>query len=183
VVWELNPRRFLNNLLEIDRAHLELVSEEPTEPSLEGTCGLAEIQLSDSRRFVVCTTDYELVQRVHILNRIVDTYRGCSRLDRTMAREVEPLIPIYPNLCGLVVFPKFNIYDLLRLAGEGYLLPTGITRFTISPRALHVDYPLSELASDRPIEEKNAALERWLQDRLNRKGIRYYAEATFLFDE
>jgi hypothetical protein len=46
-----------------------------------------------------------------------------------------------------------------------------------------VNYPLSELEAEITLEEKNSNLQRWLQDRLANKGVRYYAEATFLFDE
>jgi hypothetical protein len=86
-------------------------------------------------------------------------------------------------LSGLVIFPHFEVEEVLKLASAGYLLPTGITRFTVSPRALHVNYPLEELASDKPIEEKNRELQDWIQKKIARKGVRYYAEATFLFDE
>jgi len=48
---------------------------------------------------------------------------------------------------------------------------------------LHVNYPLAALAADEPLEEKNAALQGWLKERIERKGVRYYSEATFLFDE
>jgi len=82
-----------------------------------------------------------------------------------------------------VIFPRFDIDHVMQLAGAGYLLPTGVTRFTVSPRALHINYPLSELQVDKPLEEKNAALQAWMQERLARKGVRYYAEATYLFDE
>jgi hypothetical protein len=82
-----------------------------------------------------------------------------------------------------VIFPHFEVENVLELAGAGYLLPAGTTRFTVSPRALHLNYPLEELAADKPLEEKNADLQRWIQERIARKGVRYYAEATFLFDE
>jgi hypothetical protein len=131
----------------------------------------------------VCVGDPEIVRRVELLNAIVDSYRERGRLDRTNATELRPLKPIYPTLGGLVIFPNFAIGDVLRLAGQGHLLPTGITRFTISPRALHLNYPLDELESADPIEEKNARLERWIQERLAHKGMRFYAEATVLFDE
>ena len=98
-------------------------------------------------------------------------------------RSIQSLEGIYKDLSGLMIFPQFQIEDVLSLAGEGYLLPTGITRFTVSPRALHVNYPLYELAADRSIEEKNADLEKWIQKRIAKKGVRYYAEATFLYDE
>ena len=52
-----------------------------------------------------------------------------------------------------------------------------------SPRALRVNYPLDELSSNKSLLDKNGALERWVNERVARKGIRYYAEATVLFDE
>jgi hypothetical protein len=96
-----------------------------------------------------------------------------------MVRNIQELKDIYPQLCGLVIFPQFQIQNILELASVGYLLPTGITRFTISPRALHLNYPLYELAADRTLEEKNAVLQEWIKKRLAKKGIRYYEEATF----
>jgi hypothetical protein len=83
----------------------------------------------------------------------------------------------------LVIFPRFRVRDILDLAGAGYLLPTGITRFTVAPRALHLNYPLKELAANKTLEEKNSELRTWIQERIASKGIRYYAEPTFLFDE
>jgi len=69
------------------------------------------------------------------------------------------------------------------VGAQGYVLPTGITRFTVSPRALHLNYPLHELSSAKPIEYKEAYLQRWIQERIKNKNMRYYAEATFIFDE
>jgi hypothetical protein len=71
----------------------------------------------------------------------------------------------------------------MQLCGEGYMLPSGITRFSVAPRALHVNYPLEELKADKPLEEKNEVLRRWLLDRIAHKGVRYYSEPTVLFDE
>jgi hypothetical protein len=89
----------------------------------------------------------------------------------------------YENLCGLVIFPRFEIRQVLFLAGRGCLLPTGITRFTVSPRVLHLNYPLEAMAREEPIDAKNLELQNFLQQRVASKGVRYYAEATYLFDE
>jgi hypothetical protein len=72
---------------------------------------------------------------------------------------------------------------VLKLAGDQCVLPTGITRFTVSPRALHLNYPLHELSSGKPLEYKESYLQQWISERVKHKGVRYYAEATFLFDE
>ena len=96
---------------------------------------------------------------------------------------LNPLLSLYPTLTGLVVFPPFLIDDLREMIEHGDLLPPGVTRTTISPRALHVNFPLEELAKPTSLKEKNAALETFLQQRMAAKKVRHYAEATFFFDE
>lgn len=182
VVWEMNARRFLVGIRNVPGIQLRPV-QDPLQPSLEGECGLALLQSCRGRRYTACTQAQELETRVALLNALVNTYKERARLDRTDIREVAPLNVIYPMLSGLVIFPNFKMQDLFKLAGRGYLLPTGITRFTISPRALHLNYPLAELRSDRSLEEKNTMLQKWVQERLAHKGVRYYAESTCLFDE
>ncbi|MEW5873348.1 MAG: hypothetical protein AB1894_29075 [Chloroflexota bacterium] len=182
VVWEMNARRFLAGIREAPGITLRPL-QSPIQPSLEGDCGLALVHSCRGRQYTACTQAQDLETRVAQLNTIVDTYKDRARLDRTDAISVAPLRGIYPMLSGIVIFPNFKMQDLLRLAGRGYLLPTGITRFTISPRALHLNYPLEELQSDRPLEEKNSTLQKWIQARITYKGVRYYAESTYLFDE
>jgi hypothetical protein len=104
-------------------------------------------------------------------------------MDRTTNYTIEPLQELYPDLSGLVLLPPFRIDDVLRLAGEGILMPAGSTRFTIAGRALHVNFPLGILNSDCPLEHKRKQLKEWLQDSMARKRVRYYAEPTFMFDE
>jgi hypothetical protein len=133
--------------------------------------------------FTICTPEEQLVRRVQLLNAIVDSYKDRARLDRTNEWSVVRLKAVYPDLCGLVIFPHFEIHQVLSLAGEGCLLPAGITRFTISPRVLHLNYPLEAMAADHPVEKKNGDLQRFIQERMAQKGVRYYAEATYLFDE
>jgi hypothetical protein len=53
----------------------------------------------------------------------------------------------------------------------------------ISPRALRVNYPLERLASDQPLDAKQAELAAWVRERAEARRVRYYAESTFLFDE
>ncbi len=90
---------------------------------------------------------------------------------------------MFPDLSGLMVFPRFDHEEVLQAASAGWLLPAGLTRFVISPRALRVNYPLEHLRSDRPLEVKRAELASWVRDRAEARRVRYYAESTFLFDE
>lgn len=182
VVWGLDPSDLLIKAREIPAITL-VPQPDGEEPDLWGDCGLALLQIPNGKTYTVCTTANELVERVGLLNAIVDCYNSRAHLDRTNAVEIVGLESIYRDLSGLVIFPHFEVENVLELAGAGCLLPAGITRFTVSPRALHLNYPLEELAADKPLDEKNADLQRWIQERIARKGVRYYAEATFLFDE
>lgn len=182
-VWELNPIRFMRGLRSIPGLRLRRLHDPDAQPSLDDECGVALVQSSRGHMYTLCAKASDLENRVRLLNDLVDSYKERARFDRTSLRDACQLVDVYPSFCGLVIFPSFNIHDLLRLAGEAYLLPAGVTRFLISPRALHLNYPLDELAADKPLEAKKQALHKWLQERLAHKGVRYYAEATYLFDE
>jgi L-serine kinase (ATP) / ParB family transcriptional regulator, heme-responsive regulator len=182
VLWEMDSKVLLSDIRSIQDVN-PVVMEDQGQPNIMDDCGLALVQVPRGKKFTLCTDAEELVVKVALLNAIVDCYKDRCKLDRTMARDIHELEDVYPDLSGLIIFPQFKIQDVLVLAGQGYLLPTGITRFTVSPRALHVNYPLYELAADKPLEEKNEALQRWVQMRINKKGVRYYAEPTFLYDE
>jgi L-serine kinase (ATP) / ParB family transcriptional regulator, heme-responsive regulator len=183
VVWGLDPGHFIDRLRKIPDLHLTRSIDNEPAPMLEGDCGLALVKTCKGRTYAACTKAEDLEKRVFLLNSLVDRYREHAHLDRTSVREIQTLVSIYPYLSGLIIFPQFTIQDLLRLASQGQLLPTGITRFSISPRALHLDYPLQALYEDRPLADKNADLNRWIQDRVTHRGIRFYTETTILFDE
>jgi hypothetical protein len=183
VVWELNPLRFLTTIAGLPGTQLKPARKQPLRPDLQQECDLAGLVSCKGRSYRVCSQAQDLESRAKLLNELVDSYRTAARLDRTNLREAGRLKEIYPLFSGLVIFPQFTIEAVMQLAGNGCLLPSGITRFTVSPRALHLDYPLDELEAPKPLAEKNAALQAWLKDKLERKGVRYYAEATFLFDE
>jgi hypothetical protein len=182
-VWELNPVRFMRGLRSIPGLRMKRLGDPDVQPSLEHECGIALVQSSRGHLYTLCAQAADLETRVLLLNDLVDSYKDRARFDRTSQRDACSLVNVYPSFCGLVIFPNFNIHDLLRLAGKSYLLPAGVTRFLISPRALHLNYPLDELAADKPLRDKNQALHKWIQDRLAHKGVRYYAESTYLFDE
>ena len=183
VVWEMNATRFIHGLNDLSGSRMVGIDDPNAHPDLEGDCGLAFVESAHGRRYAICAQADDLEAHVKLLHSLVDSYKDRARFDRTSLRDAGRLSEIYPSFCGLVIFPSFRVQDLLRLAGQAYLLPAGVTRFLISPRALHVNYPLEELAADKPVQVKNLALDEWIKERLAHKGVRYYAEATYLFDE
>ncbi len=118
-----------------------------------------------------------------LLNAMVDTYKLRGQLHRAATDNLDEALRLYPGLTGLVIFPNYDSSEVLALARDGELLPTGLTRHLIQGRVLRVNYPLSELKTDEPLEAKNARLQEWLQRKMASKEMRLYSEATFLFDE
>ncbi|MFL5803966.1 MAG: hypothetical protein ACJ8CR_19755 [Roseiflexaceae bacterium] len=82
-----------------------------------------------------------------------------------------------------VIFPVHTKADLLALARSDMVLPAGITRHIIPGRALRINAPLDLMHDRRRLDEKQAWLDAWLRKRRADRGVRYYAEPTFLFDE
>lgn len=144
---------------------------------------IAQIHLTNGEIYSASSPVVNLTYRVDLLNAIVDCYANHTEIHRTKLQAVEPLTRIYPEMFCLVVFPQFQIGEILHLARAGQQIPAGVTRFIVSPRALRVNYPLDELEANKPLAEKNASLQEWMQGRLISKGVRYYEEAVVLFDE
>ncbi len=125
----------------------------------------------------------DLHARNRLLNALVDTYKDRGKLYRATADDLGEALHLYPDLTGLVIFPNYEASEVLALAGEGEWLPTGLTRHLIQGRVLRTNYPLSELFSPDSLEAKNARLRDWLTRKMASKEMRFYGEATFLFDE
>jgi hypothetical protein len=126
----------------------------------------------------------DFAARNRALNRIVETYRGRSRVYRVAPDSLEAARERIPDAEALVVFPRFAPAEVLELAATGEQLPAGITRHLVAWRALRVNLPLEFLGDDgQSREEKQAWLEAWMRERVERSQVRFYEESTVLFDE
>jgi hypothetical protein len=181
VVWGMSTNVLIRALRKIEGLELIKIN---TQKSLDAPFYTPmQVRLSDGRFYILEETPSDLATHISTLHQIVNTYKTRASLDRTSQTLIDTFKKVYPDLTALFIFPRFKIRTVLKLAGQDIVLPTGITRFTVSPRALHLNYPLHELSSCRPIEYKEAYLQQWVEDRVKKKGVRHYAEATFLFDE
>jgi hypothetical protein len=118
-----------------------------------------------------------------LFNAMVDIYKTHGHIHRVATDHLDEVKPLYPDLTALVIFPNYDPAEVLILARDGELLPTGLTRHLIQGRVLRTNYPLSELKSSASLEVKNARLQDWLKQKMASKEMRLYGEATFLFDE
>jgi hypothetical protein len=119
-----------------------------------------------------------------VLRQLTSVYTGQSTIHRVTTDNLAELLPYHDGVAALVRFPRYTPDEILHLASNGHKLPTGITRHVIHGRALRVNLPLSVLMDERQTtEQKNKWLRAWISHRLAAREIRYYQEATFLFDE
>jgi len=181
VIWGLKTKTLMSRLRKIKELKLEKVNIRKSVDAPKYVP--VQIRLPDEGFYILQETPSELPTHIATLHKIVNAYKTSASLDRTSQTLIDTFKHIYPDLTALIIFPRFKIKTILKLAAQQIVLPTGITRFTVSPRALHLNYPLHELSSAKPIEYKQAYLSQWVEERVMKKGVRLYSEATFLFDE
>ncbi|MGH2583137.1 MAG: hypothetical protein ACRDFQ_09625 [Anaerolineales bacterium] len=184
VLWDWDSQEFLAALRSIDGTTMRDIDSTVKRPQSRWPAKtLVWVQTPDGKAFIVRSEPSDLAGRSRRLVQIAKCYMSHAVIDRTTAQQVSELDGRYDNLTALVVYPPYKPAEVLQLCTAGILLPPGITRFTISPRALRVNYPLDELSADKSIDKKNEALFLWVNERIAGKGVRYYAEATVLYDE
>ena len=182
VVLDLTPGELRRRVTETPE--LALVPSDPERAAYSLSAGgtLAYLATREGVFDVVCETE-PLDVRLDNLERLVMSYLGNGRVERSNARAVEHLDQVFPSLAGLFVYPGFEVEDVIAAAARGRLLPSGLTRFIVSPRALRLNYPLARLEAPGDLAAKQLELETWVRERVADRRVRFYAEATFLFDE
>jgi hypothetical protein len=144
---------------------------------------LAFLNFIGGETWEISWADTSLQERIQNMADLITTVEGVGPLERTGQTRAADLEPFFPKLAGLLVLHNFVVEEVMIAAASGIRLPSGITRFVISPRALRLNYPLERLASDTSRQIKQDRLDEWVKGQLKDRSIRYYAESTFLFDE
>lgn len=176
VIWRIDQHELVEKILEIDNFTMQETNNRYFLPY-----DLAMIQLANGKSYRLSTSAPEL--RSDKISELVKLYGDLARFDRTMIEDIGNLAGLYEDLAGLMIYPQFNIGEVVQFCRDGRLLPAGVTRFIVSPRALRVNYPLQNLCGDHSLEEKRQILKTFIQDRLDKKGVRIYTETTVLYDE
>lgn len=145
---------------------------------------IAEILLKDGLVMGIHAPNNNIHEKNHALRQIVHLYQQNARLHRTAIQDPNEIWPWYPDAIALVLFPQYRPEDIISAAQSKAFLPPGVSRHIIQGRALNVNYPLAHLRDEtQSLAEKNEALRLWIQKKLVNRNIRYYAEATYQFDE
>jgi hypothetical protein len=178
VIWNMAQDRFLDLMTGIDGIEAKPYSGELLD-FMDNTLALIQMPNMGIYRLIVNNPK----SRIGMLNKVVDAYKPLTRYDRTHIEEIRKIINLYSDLAALVVYPNFTIDEIIANCRINNLLPAGVTRFLVSPRALRINYPLERLNSDKPLEEKNQELQLYIKQRMEIKGVRVYTETTVLYDE
>ena len=179
IVCGIPAEEMLGSLKEIPE--LTIIDQASSTPEdIKSVCAL---QFPDGRTIYISCLKYKRKKRLKIMNKVMDCYKHKAKFDRTAIHDVQVHVEFYKDLSFLLSYQTFKIEDIFKLSGKGRLFPSGITRFQVAPRALRVNYPLSELASSDSLEEKNKRFHEWMEEVITKRKVRFYEEPTMLFDE
>ncbi|MBC8505116.1 MAG: ParB N-terminal domain-containing protein [Anaerolineales bacterium] len=183
VIWGVSPDDLLHGIMDIPHLALQPTDSAQVSRTLMDVHSVAVLNCPNGDTYDLRTARLMFLHHIEILNEVVNSYAARASLDRTQLTDLTSFQHNYPELSGLLIMPSFRIDQILQAVRQGQFMPPGSTRFTISPRALRLNYPLEKLAAQKSLQEKNAELQTWVQECLSKKRLRYYAEATYLFDE
>jgi len=150
----------------------------------QDTHAIAHMLFKTGEVFALSSAVSTTHERNTVLRQIVKAYHDNATLSRTIINEPQEIWPLYPDAIALVMFPRYTPADIIAAAKYKAYLPPGISRHVVHGRALRVNYPLSLLKDKTTrLSYKNEALHTWMQQKLANRNVRYYAEATYQFDE
>jgi len=121
---------------------------------------------------------------VQVLEQVVASYEGKTELERIKMADYATLPRVFDSVeHQLCLFPVFTKIELLDLAGDGILIPTGVSRHIVPGRALGLNVGLEFLTELPSAGERTAFFTRFVE-RLEVEGrIRLYEEAVFILNE
>ena len=158
-------------------------------PEIEVTNGqnhqaVAHLLTRSGQLLAVCSPVSSVHERNAALRKVVSIYQQNASLHRTTLSEPDEIWPLYETAVALVFFPHYQPADIMAAARHEAWLPPGVSRHIVHGRALRVNYPIERLKDKTTrLSDKNEQLRLWMQDKLAQRQVRYYAEATYQFDE
>ncbi len=184
VVSGLSWFALLRHFLKLDGLRATATDLLSARAALAQRSALAFVVLNDGGAYILEAEAQTLAERNRILRGVVDTYKRRGTLNRINTDTLSVARQLYPDAVAIIVFPHFEPVEILVAARDAAFLPPGITRHLIHGRAMRLHYPLSAFLDDGvSLAQKNADLKHWMQELSATKRIRYYGEATYLFDE
>lgn len=175
LVCEWNKADFIRHIEEVPE--LEVIDG-------QNNHAIAHIMFRDEQLIALCAPVEAIHERNAALRRFVGIYQNNAVLHRTALNEPKDNWRLHPDAIALVFFPRYQPADIIAAAKYHAFLPPGVSRHVVHGRAVRVNFPIDLLCdSTTTLTAKNDFLLRWMQDKLAKRHVRYYAEATYQFDE
>lgn len=170
-----NMDKFIEQIEQIPQVRLDETEEaKPIARILSRTGDVVTVQCTAATPNAINAT----------LCQVVSIYQRNAKLHRTASTDAEEVWTAFPDAFAQIAFPPYTPADIVAAAQQLAYLPPGISRHIVEGRALRVNYPLAALCDETlSLEQKNADLRLWMQNKLANRQVRYYAEATYQFDE
>jgi hypothetical protein len=182
ILSDFDGQQLLQTARQIPDLSISECSDRDLSKSLYYHDALFGLRLSSGEAFTF-SSDADPRSQLSQLNQVVNAYRGVATVQRSIHMRLDEITEQFPDYKVIVFFPVFSLADVLHAARNQVKLPMGITRHVIGGRALGLNIPLAFLASDSSLEEKNAWLENWIEERMRGNVVRLYAEPTFIFED
>lgn len=144
---------------------------------------LAYCIFADGKVLTLAGGGMDLRRKTELLQAIVDAYINTGRLERTNSENLTELTATYPTMTAAMIFPQYELVEVMDVTQSGFKLPPGLTRHIVHGRALRLNYPMANLTGPASLSAKNEQLADWVRERFAQRRVRFYAEATYLFDE
>lgn len=186
VISQLEPQKFLPEIQALSDINIHQADIWSARAELANRDALAYIiDITHNRDVYVIDSEARGMRaRTELLRAIVNTYKTRCVLERINTTDPVHVEQMFSNATGLVVFPHYEPAEIVVAARDKILLPPGISRHIIQGRAMRLLYPLETLMdTNTSIEQKNKDLETWINERIAKRAVRLYAEATFNFDD
>jgi hypothetical protein len=177
IICNWNAQSFLEELKDLPELQLSAGND-------NNGAALAEVHLRDDDRVTVTCPVKSLAARNAASRRIVSLYQRNAVLQRTTLTDLEIIWGLHPSGEALIQFRRYLPQEILDSAMHDTPLPPGVSRHIVHGRAIRVNYPIARLRDmQTSLEVKNAQLLEWVREKVANRHVRYYAEATFQFDE
>ncbi|MBI4081598.1 MAG: hypothetical protein HY423_03200 [Candidatus Lambdaproteobacteria bacterium] len=163
------PTAELARLLELRRVHAVLVDE-------RAACWAIFPERHEGR--------IDVRERVRVQAQLVAAYEGQSGIERIKLAEFSRLPEVIRSVeHQLVLFPVMTKDELLELAIDNLMIPTGLTRHLIPGRALGLNMDLAFIRGLQTDQEKERHFQAYVE-RLEMGGrTRFYEESVFVMNE
>jgi hypothetical protein len=175
---------FLPPIYKISGLHVEATDADTAAAALDLQTAIAYFHILPTRYLMLLADRNDLHSRTDTLRQVVNCYKPVVRLNRINHDAAEVIRRLYPTTVAIMIFPHYSPAEIEEAARQRVFLPPGLSRHIIQGRAMRLHYPLAALKDPQTsLEQKNADLLAWMQDRAAHKRIRLYEEATYVFDE